>query len=305
VAGETRFILCVIDQPVADDSGGILLSQMKRVITMNHDHEHLRQLIREMGYGDQEEALMKAARPSIRVKVHRVGHEDEYKIAIGQSKIGGQADLAHDVGWVRVKKNYSPYSIGVPFIAQFNMQDVKPYDVENVLPERGLISLFGEPYKLYHTAVVVYSDENTALERKHYPVDVDEITTDAATERFSPCSVTFEPEVNLDFQQIPHLPELVNASNFVPRSNPTINRLLGVTSVQKDLQLQCELLSQFGKTWSLTEEQIESAKERKHEWRLLFQMDSEWFTYMKWREHGKICFYVRDFKTFDEAWLVW
>src|ERR1700694_2137834 len=110
-------------------------------VSMLRDRENLRNLIHNAGFGELEAYLMKYARPSIHVYTKPV--DDEEQIPRGQSKIGGRPDLPNRIDWPQVRYRHGLASL--PFLAQFNLSEVKPFDAENLLPGFGLLYFFGEP----------------------------------------------------------------------------------------------------------------------------------------------------------------
>jgi uncharacterized protein YwqG len=59
------------------------------------------------------------------------------------------------------------------------------------------------------------------------------------------------------------------------------------------MQLECQLILDTGRPYNSTPEQRRSAEQRKGDWQLLFQMDSDENAGMMWSDAGKICFYIR------------
>jgi uncharacterized protein YwqG/predicted DNA-binding WGR domain protein len=67
---------------------------------------------------------------------------------VGTSKLGGHPDLPAGVSWPVAKLKLSGIEISLPFIAQFNLAELHPYDVEGLLPDSGMLYFFynREPY---------------------------------------------------------------------------------------------------------------------------------------------------------------
>ena len=82
---------------------------------------------------------------------------DDENIAVGQSKIGGAPDVPSDFAWPTVeiscwkffKRVREEKSLG--FLAQFNLAEVAPFDLNGELPSSGMLSFFylidGQPYR--------------------------------------------------------------------------------------------------------------------------------------------------------------
>src|SRR5262249_18104522 len=73
------------------------------------------------------------ARPSIRLALQRVEQRD---LGIGDSRVGGLPDLPAGVGWPTW--NCVPQA----FIAQINLAETAPFDVDHLLPADGVLSFF-------------------------------------------------------------------------------------------------------------------------------------------------------------------
>lgn len=98
--------------------------------------------------------LQPLVRNTIRLYQHAA---DENAIAIGQTKIGGQPDLPGEIAWVsetniieteekkflifNTKKEES-ITKSLSFIAQINLAETAPFDIENLLPKSGLLYFF-------------------------------------------------------------------------------------------------------------------------------------------------------------------
>ena len=93
---------------------------------MKRDREQLRALIHDMGFTEIEDYLLQYARSSVRVETIPV--DDESHLSIGVSKIGGRPDLPANLKWLTVPDGERQVSL--PFIAQFDLKDIKPYDEE-------------------------------------------------------------------------------------------------------------------------------------------------------------------------------
>lgn len=277
---------------------------------MQRDRDNLRQMIREQGFAEFEDDLLKYARPSIRVYTEQVADEDT--IAIGQSKIGGCPDLPRNMDWVTV--NVKEKQVSLHFIAQFDLKAIKPYDEENLLPEQGILYFFAGPWVAHKHSdkgrVLYYDGDSSLLERKEFPDDIPLNKPREWGVRYDPCIVTLVPEVNLPFEieewiEIDY-PQgktwedfydvLYSASYTRPRPPHIrdVNRLLGYNyDVPAAMQLDCQLIADTGSPYYASEEARNQAKQRKGDWQLLFQMDSDRNAGMMWSDSGVICFYIR------------
>ncbi len=284
---------------------------------MARDRDNLQRLIHEHGFSELEDYLMQHARPSIRVETQRVN--DESQIPVGMSKIGGRPDLPAGINWP--VNDHTGQSLA--FIAQFELQDVKPFDEENFLPSSGMLYFFG-CYNNNFGGKVLYTNAAKAdLKRIEFPEDIPPKLPYEWGERYDPCSVTFIPEVNLTFQDatwvVSDYPagktwqdfyDLIYAASYTrPPHSRDVNRLLGYNyDVPEDMQLDCQIWDAAGRPEYMligTAQQRAAAETRKGEWQLLFQMSSDDNAGMMWSDAGMLCYYMRrdDLKAkhFDKA----
>jgi len=103
------------------------------------DEARLRERLERAGLERIGPALLSLAQPCVRIYIQRV---DEDTLSLGTSKIGGRPDLPRGVEW-------PAWHVPMSFLAQFNLAEVAPYDLQHQLPSRGLLSFFietaGEP----------------------------------------------------------------------------------------------------------------------------------------------------------------
>lgn len=91
-------------------------------------------------------------------------------LEIGCSKIGGKPDLPKDVSWPRLNDS------NLVFCAQYNISEMKKFDVENLLPEKGMFYIFiginGEYNEFsieQKDCKIFFIEDLENLERKEYP----------------------------------------------------------------------------------------------------------------------------------------
>lgn len=116
---------------------------------------------------DDREKIIKLIKPAIGISTTKMGADD---LKIGASKIGGKPDLPKNVPWPRLNGN------DLVFCAQYNILELKKFDVENLLPEKGMFYIFigigGEwnGFSMEQTDCKTFLIENLEdLERKEYP----------------------------------------------------------------------------------------------------------------------------------------
>jgi uncharacterized protein YwqG len=215
--------------------------------------------------------LERYARNSIRFTVAAV--EDENTIPIGSSKMGGRPDLPVSQEWPwyhiatpgRSKTYLAPSddpvipldgNVSLPFLGQFRMEDLAPFDVDRVLPKTGRLYFFyNDAY--YNVGIdhrqetspaipkwyehpgrvhVLYSaSPDEMLERREYPHNIPGCAH--MDFRYKPCTLTFDAEKLLPRREQGILEaadfmtgdELGLWSNLVHklRSSDRINQLLG------------------------------------------------------------------------------
>ena len=90
-------------------------------------------LIREHAPLPLQQSLIDLLRPAIALNATR---RDDDAIAIGASKFGGAPDAPAGFEW----PTWNERPLG--FLAQINLEEVAPFDVENLLPASGLLSFF-------------------------------------------------------------------------------------------------------------------------------------------------------------------
>src|SRR5690606_33198558 len=103
--------------------------------------EKLLELLEQYGLSHRADEILSQCKPSIHLSLQY--DMDEADIPIGASKVGGSPDVPPDFVWPQWN------DIPLTFIAQFRLSDVKPYDVENLLPENGMLYFFFESLSYY------------------------------------------------------------------------------------------------------------------------------------------------------------
>ncbi|MEO1165415.1 MAG: DUF1963 domain-containing protein, partial [Chloroflexota bacterium] len=260
---------------------------MKHERIVEHGIDNLKKLIYKHGFGELEDELLKIARPSIRVQTTPV--EDESELAIGQSKLGGRPDLPKEMDWMSRPREDGDV-VYLWFIGQINLVDVAGYDVEHLLPKRGILYFFVN-FIRKRGRVLYYKGNLSELERKVAPFELPQMPF--GQENFAPCSIEFVPEVNVcrsdmwqklhqksyqvsdnSMEKIRRIGAFSSATSYV-HSHRYVNRLLGKAFAVPDMQLECQLIDDTGNPYGDTEEQRQAAQKRKSEWQLLFQVGSD------------------------------
>jgi uncharacterized protein YwqG len=116
---------------------------------------------------DDKEKIIKLIKPAIGILTKKLESDN---LKIGGSKIGGKPDLPKDISWPRLNDS------DLVFCAQYNISELKKFDVENLLPQRGMlyifIGIYGEwnEFSIEQKDCKIFYIENLEdLERKEYP----------------------------------------------------------------------------------------------------------------------------------------
>ncbi|MCA0457100.1 MAG: DUF1963 domain-containing protein [Chloroflexi bacterium] len=147
--------------------------------------------LRSGGLGDYVEKILPFAKSCIRL--HASLAENPADLPLGSSRIGGLPDLPPNMKW--------PMRNGRPceFIAQINLSDAAPFDVERLLPQQGLLFFFfdglfyedTEPvgHQFGSEIILYYSGDFAVLERvPNFPEALDEF------QHHPMCSLTYRSD---------------------------------------------------------------------------------------------------------------
>lgn len=163
--------------------------------------ERIRELIDEHGLSDRADEIMAEVRPSIHLKLRY--DVDEADIPVGASKMGGSPDVPEGFEFPKWNDN------NLSFIAQIRLSDVKPFDLEDLLPDTGILYFFyevglyfdyiSEPdYKPSSAPcrVIYLDDEAIPLQRMPHPISKFRLhgVHPAETLVFEACPIVFEQE---------------------------------------------------------------------------------------------------------------
>lgn len=121
-----------------------------------------------------KEKLIEMIRPTVGIITKQ---SEDKKLKIGKSKIGGKPDLPKDFEWPRAN------NIPMLFCAQYNLSELKKFDEENILPNKGFFYVFlslDEKWKEFNGVnqefKFIYS-ESENLTRTEFPKDLEENQT--------------------------------------------------------------------------------------------------------------------------------
>ena len=223
----------------------------------------------------------------------RFEKEYSYDLPIGASKVGGHPDLPTDFHWYYFESKSmitdETRSRPLSFLAQINCKDVKEYDMDNRLPDCGILYFFYElesmvwgfdPKDKGCAKVFYYNGDLSGLKRTNFPNDL------------SPDLIL--PEIRLSFEakyNAPSYEELFNDSNirlcdkyseFIENSeyntDDNTTKLLGYADViQNEMLLECELVTNgvyCGDNTGYKTPLRKELEQNRNQWKLLFQLDT-------------------------------
>ncbi|MEO8534541.1 MAG: YwqG family protein [Flavobacterium sp.] len=244
-------------------------------------------------------------------------HEDS--VPIGQSKIGGFPDLPKEIEWFRFKDK--PMS----FLAQINLTEIKPFDLDDKLPNEGILYFFYDaeqetwgfdPKDRGCSKVYFYEGNLENLERKKRPEELEDY------QYYYSCKLNYQSTVNLPnyFSSLMDGIELTDEESekyfqIIEEVNQeeVINKILGHSdNVQGGMELECELVTNglyCGDESGYNDPKTTELAKNVDLWNLLFQIDSnEEDAGMMWGDCGRLYFWIKEEdlreKRFENAWLI-
>jgi uncharacterized protein YwqG len=244
----------------------------------------------------------------------------EKNILVGQSKIGGKPDLPNSLSWVteKEKKNFL-FSKEKPlsFIAQINFTEVSQYDVENLLPKKGMLYFFysaeqeawGFDIKDKPKFKVLYFEGNVhQLNRIEFPESLPEHA------RYTPCIINPTTEISIPYfgnDQLSFLNE-EELDRYCDIFDESTNKLLGYADpVQNEMELECELVTNglyCGDPSGYNNPKAKNLEANAINWQLLLQIDSNEENSMMWGDMGRLYFWIKKQdlknKNFDSSWFI-
>lgn len=292
--------------------------------------EDMLALIHSVGLGHRAADLERLMKPSIRLRTRRV---DEDALPLGASKFGGLPDLPPSFEWPiwagEADSEDSEYPPGpMCFLAQLNLAEVAPYDVEGLLPSSGMLYFFcaiwvegldgGENY----CRVLFYDGDSSNLTRAAVP-PVSEALQNADYEpeghQFPACVIEFSSEMTIEGEAAKVRKKLTpeEADRFFDQVLPVlypdreqekrrlVHRMLGYPQqVQGPMEDACldvsgpefakrEMTPQAWREWAEFKKRRDEARGKRH-CLLLLQADSDPDNGLEWQEWGCGYFWIRD-----------
>ena len=266
---------------------------------------------------------------SIRIEY---GDSSDTELPVGSSKIGGKPDLPPDFEWYYFRgESFDGITETRPlsFLAQINCEEVSKYNIDLLLPSKGVLYFFYEldtmtwgfdPKDRGSATVYYYAGDLTDLRKTDFPIDLHE---DYIIPEFP---IMFSSMIELpDFEEFLELHDdglnhilweaYDEAKNtiVVENEDEAITKLLGYANViQNGMLLECELASNgvfVGNSDGYANISTQQ-KENSKKWQLLLQLDSiltgEYE--MLWGDVGRIYFYINtddlNAMNFNNCWLI-
>ncbi|MDQ3704959.1 MAG: YwqG family protein [Chloroflexota bacterium] len=265
--------------------------------------------------------LQALVRNSIRIKTLPL--KNEALLPPGTSKLGGLPDLPEDVGWPEWNGK------ALAFIAQFNLEEVAPFELERLLPATGMLYFFydaqmetwGDTLEDRGGArVLYYSGDMARIRRTPFPETLHEWGRDYPACRLELASVLSMPSSDSMYvESLDLTEEEVAAYNqleeWLAGSNEDSadHRLLGYPSAiqQDDMEELCALVTggiYVGSAEGYESKKAEELKKTAADWLLLLQVDSDNNAMMMWGDAGMIYYWIKSGdlaqRNFDGTWLV-
>jgi uncharacterized protein YwqG len=262
-------------------------------------------------------------KPSIHLKFQPT---DESGIPLGSSKAGGYPDMPETIEWP-MENSGRPLA----FISQINCREIKPFDINNELPNTGILLFFysyseetwGAEPSNSDTFKIIYIDDNceSSLVRREFP------DTMSNKGKFKSCKITFENEISyqnyISYREDQFVETIFDADELVCYGNIdddifqerglTMSKMLGwPNSMQNgDMPIDCVFPTNgisYSERQQLSEEKLNELKKQRDEWVFLLQIDSEHAADMMWQDGGKIYYWIKkeDLKkrNFDNCWVL-
>jgi uncharacterized protein YwqG len=272
----------------------------------------LSEKIQEFGLGRVANELNGLTRKSIRLIP-----TPSTTLPTGSSKLGGLPDLADEIAWPTWKK------VPLGFIAQINLVEAKPFDLEGVLPRSGMLYFFYEaasqtwgfdPKDSGSCRVLLHEGPASALKVREAPAGL------PAQTDFLQQAVVLEPEITLPDWESPYIQQLGLTNHerdsyfgllAAIRPRGPLHWLLGhPDQIHGDMLLECQLVSNGIYCGDLTcfhDPRRAVLENTATDWQLLLQVDSDDHG-MMWGDAGHIYFWIRKQdlaeRDFSNCWLI-
>lgn len=236
------------------------------------------------------EKIAQAALPSIRLTAHPA---EEIRLRLGSTKFGGLPDLPFKMSWPECNGST------LPFVAQINLAEIAPYDVNHLFPDTGILSFFFDQEAFFESQhhdrtkpwqVLYISGPSSGLQRLPIPENI------TKQGRYGPCEVTYAIEITLP-----------DYSHYDATSLERLNLPDPLTYEEEQAyyQIQAQLAGSADAPYHLPRHRLlghpddvqwDMYKELggvATSWQLLFQVDSDGVPDTDWGDTGRIYYWIR------------
>ncbi len=277
-----------------------------------------------MDYQNAFEALVKN---EIRIAYEKA----ETKLPLGASKIGGKPHLPRAFEWPYYEgESYDDIWENRPlaFLMQINLAEIKAYDTEHRLPEKGMLYFF---YDMITMKWGIDSSDEGSARVFYYDVEANELVETDFPEfpeeednphDFPECQLTFSTEKSIPSYE--EFSELYDDTDWEEYDEAAVTfgidieldpaehtKLLGYADlIQGDIGLECEMGTRGVEWQKLSPAEKADVREKARDFVLLAQIGTieadgaEWM----WGDCGCLYFCMRredlEARNFDAVWMV-
>lgn len=261
----------------------------------------IEKLIRSEVAPDLIESVLTLVRPTIRL---RANAPDESAQTIGGSRIGGLPDLPPDMQWPIVGNR------ALHFVAQINLADAHPFDLECQLPESGLLSFFYD-WGTSGNSVLYFNLGQENLGPRNPPPKLPDAISPSWFSRlfrgkrpernFRGCRISFSSEMtppDATSFALDALGEDVYSEEFYDKyyelrgekETDPHHQLLGNPASIQGAYMEAECAGIVLGKGPLLQEQLSLLSQ----WKLLAQFDSDDLPGMMWGDLGRLYYYIHE-----------
>jgi uncharacterized protein YwqG len=262
----------------------------------------IEELIRSEVAPDIIESVLTLVRPSIRLCPNA---SDESAQRIGVSRIGGLPDLPPDMQWPEVDNR------ALQFVAQINLADAHPFDLENQLPKSGILSFFYD-WGISGNSVLYLESDHEKLGPRNPPPQLPDAISPSWFSRlfrgkrservFRSCRISFSPEMTppdgMSFALDALSEDPVYSEEFYDKyykllgekDTDSHHQLLGNPASIQGAYMEAECAGIVLGKGPLSQEQLSQLSR----WKLLAQFDSDDLPGMMWGDLGRLYYYIHE-----------
>jgi len=299
---------------------------------MDHPlYQQASQLIDRSGLGSKAWQLKRFLKPAIRMESSPAS---AFPLPPGTSKLGGLPDLSSVLAWPTWR------DVPMVFLAQIQLCELAPYDMEQLLPTRGFLYFFCQSQDLFQgcdTKVWDYIDPQEPESWKVLFFDGERAELQATSVPDGLAEIALLPDCALHFGAALTLPpfesSLIASLNLEDEEEEQYMNLLGTFAtvflgagdniyhnhqllgyphqIQSDMQHLCQLYSLcVTPHWAGLDEEMKKASIESGvlEWVHLLQIDTDEYAQVTWGEVGSFSYFIKqaDLKRrdFEGCWAI-